>query len=209
MLTQVLEFVGLLDRLGRSHTRAAAVLEVQLQRARETYAMANAADVPAVLEACCGQLPLETYSADSEAYRVMRFNADCATNPTWQAPVHGPGMAAVADWWDAARAGAAVGGWAWLEGRRELPKETEARWQQCMTARALVPHVLRSMHLATAAQVRGAFRLCFGFEDFAPSRALLRAGKNEYTKARLERGREPPGACLHCEDGFDEVHHIQ
>jgi N-terminal acetyltransferase B complex non-catalytic subunit len=48
--TKVLEFVGLLDRLGHSHTRAAAVLELQLQRVRETYAMAPAADMPAVLE---------------------------------------------------------------------------------------------------------------------------------------------------------------
>lgn len=50
--TKVLEFVGLLNRLGHSHTRAVAVLEVQLQRVRETYAMSNAADVPAVLEVC-------------------------------------------------------------------------------------------------------------------------------------------------------------
>jgi hypothetical protein len=101
------------------------------------------------VQACCGQLPLETYSANSEAYRVMRFNADCATNPTWHAPAHRLGMAAAVDWWDCAQPGAGME-WAWEEGRRELPKETMARWQRCMTARALVPHVLRSMHLATA-----------------------------------------------------------
>jgi hypothetical protein len=145
---KAIEFAALHRRLAASHTRAAVAAEAAL------LAAIAARDAPAAAAAAA----LAGAEPDVRALRVMRHNADYATQPRFLPPPAHDWHTAVRDWWAAsaaAAAGAAAPAHAWGARAAARLEEGGGAAQRARSRAALVRRWAPSAALAVAMRPSG------------------------------------------------------